>query len=129
MHLKDGYTPLHYAANNESPQAPAIVEALLKAKAKIEATHKVGNQEGDAVLRLSSRGGAIRLGVWRWHVLSWPAVGWGRCGHGCGVSGKGLRGWVTPKHKCNITWFWTWWVWLPSPWRVSGVGAVGIVVG
>ena len=65
---------------NESPQAPAIVEALLKAKAKIEATCRVRNQEGDAVLRFTSRGGAV---CWRRWVfgddsgMRWVGVGVG----------------------------------------------------
>ena len=66
MHLKNGYIPLHLAAQfNKSPQAPAIVEALLKAKAKTEATTAVRNQEGDAVLGLTSGGGTVSVGVWR----------------------------------------------------------------
>ena len=77
VHLKGGYTPLHDAARNESPQAPAIVEALLKAKAKTEATDHVRNQEGDAALMLTSPGGAVGLDVRRWHEARWAGVGVG----------------------------------------------------
>ena len=61
MHLKDGLTPLLLAAYNESVETLAIAEALLEAGAKIEATDKVRNEEGDAVLRLTSCGGTVRL--------------------------------------------------------------------